>query len=1856
MDHHLYMFTFCITILFHTQPSDDDDFDRLNRKYTVYVLIALSVISGSRLYSNNISSLISCWNRANFPSAYIKYTNYVCFLTNTYRLDSNESIPNSINDRKTRVLNYYQWTPFIILLMALFFYLPRLFWRSLSVRSGIDLLDIIEAAGETRTVKDFDDRDQLIKYMVDTIDMYVDDARRQADAEKRQTSLKLFHYTLYIYQTLLYLNVLLQIWLLGLFLGTNFLKFGFESVKLFRFGLNQPESIYFPRETFCDFHVREPLRGGEPLQRITVQCVLTVNLFNQQIFTLLWIWYIFVLICNLYALISWSIRLGYTQQQYDFIQSRLARASRPEIPRLRFHYKYVTAEVGDHVQNKLINAFLNEYLEADGYFFIRLLAANASDFVVQEVLEQLWSTYVMKYGENDAKRAEDEFFAYRTSTNRFQSATSEISARTFLPIKKDELTTDSNRKYLKQSSDSGVRLLGTMNKMDSTNHEIMSDRDDFAELVGSARSVTKCSSFYFNGRIRYGTKGEKVEERLLCMDAVKVYICSIKTPVKIESQFNILSIKLIERISDSQVFIEADEKQSHTLYGLHDKSSLEPFLIVLIRNLHAVFPHRLQAIVEIRPENEYEKLLRASNDYCQDINIMSSELRPCGGFSLRYECACDFYQLPCSRAVQNIVDTVFAHRISREFTFQEFETLTQKEWLPIISALRHNEWFTKVTIQNIKLTSENVDELCTAIRLCKTIRDLSLINCGLRHDFCTRFAHAIPVTHVENIDLSNNALEDKGLSILSSALQQRKLPFVSINLQSCSLTHKGLHGFHTALTTNTYLLKSLRTLNLFGNRIKEENCITILFHNPENVLEDLYLSDLEFNLESFFYSLATTTCKLHRLYITSVKSTLLPPVTGGVKLFFTKSQTLETLQISNANLSVEFLKELCDGLHSNVHLNKLDLRLCGNQMETFIHEYAARFATIPSLITLDISGCDIDNEIPTLLGELKKNRKLKSLYLGRNFNNIKQKNMQRTISAMKDLVLDSDLESLSIADSKLKENTIDFLFALTHSPPLKLVDIRGNMMGDQGARIITHILQMNRHLHTILFDRNQLSLSSFEDIVNAMDQNYSIQYLPIPITDIILMKITEKDRMEKVQSLMNKLDTVCTRNQQQKGDVSVENSLLLTTAANLTREVNLAWENQQQLIGNQASLDYVLSCSNRLNNNNNNGHPSATTHDLNSMLIRTANITKISTQLYQAYIEEEEHLKNEWNEICQSFKQKFVEKNERLSRKFYQLFKEQTTINYDDKLQEQIRTFFAHSNEDIDQLLTKEMSNRLMKYSRECYMNVTTCLQKRAYDTTNETISDMQKQIEMEMFRTNTPQPGSLLIDGQLHTPTSTLERVVNRGTNVVQRLTHRHNQPQIETNDDTSNNRQIKQIESNECITDPSPKSSRGALRTVNDSDHRIQTPVPTNKGPIPVSPKPSTIPAWRKSMLVNTTDPETVSTISESIYGNVHVSQRLKTKQSSVEDEGDLIEHDLLDLVKQEEQKEQLKDAPPELPVKKRTATTTSNGQESSLDVDIEPTVKLVHPGKDRPRRANVRRPIKRSANSANNDSSSDGGLLTDDNDDNSTTDPPIQSSIEQSMNLSTDTQTNETTSASAVTKLLKSALKPSKTSNDEPNTPTINKIPIPQPRPSPINPMSKSMTVVDNDSLPIMNSDVFNGSSRTQPSMSTSLYSPIISSNNSEPKEITNSTESIPSPVPPVSARTGKIALGTRVLPVPDPNTDAPPVKLRHFQPEKKPIVAINLLSTETTSPSETGNTVEVPAVPSSPSISHTDDQTEQYKRLPVKERARMLSTTLSAMTPTDKKTLTSTNTTTISSSTPPYTPRTYRRVIEQVNLFC
>jgi len=175
--------------------------------------------------------------------------------------------------------------------------------------------------------------------------------------------------------------------------------------------------------------------------------------------------------------------------------------------------------------------------------------------------------------------------------------------------------------------------------------------------------------------------------------------------------------------------------------------------------------------------------------------------------------------------------------------------------------------------------------------------------------------------------------------------------------------------------------------------------------------------------------------------------------------------------------------------------------------------------------------------------------------------------------------------------------------------------------------------------------------------------------------------------------------------------------------------------------------------------------------------------------------------------------------------------------------------------------------------------------------------------------------------------------------------------------------------------LLDPSTRFVQPTSRTTIDKDSRGQ-----NKGLTPPSPKSLTT-DLNKSFVINTNEQDSPSDVNDPIYGNIQSLQRIKKQENIIENEGDLIEHDLLSLVEEEQQR----DIPPALPTKRRAATIntlTTTQDTNNLDVNIEPTVKLVHPGKDRPRRSNVRRPIKRSANGATNDSSSDDGLLTDDN----------------------------------------------------------------------------------------------------------------------------------------------------------------------------------------------------------------------------------------------------------------------------------
>ncbi|KAK6960747.1 innexin 3, partial [Biomphalaria glabrata] len=53
--------------------------------------------------------------------SYVSYTKSVCWISNTYYIPMDDSIPVNIHERQKREISYYQWVPIILLFQALMF-------------------------------------------------------------------------------------------------------------------------------------------------------------------------------------------------------------------------------------------------------------------------------------------------------------------------------------------------------------------------------------------------------------------------------------------------------------------------------------------------------------------------------------------------------------------------------------------------------------------------------------------------------------------------------------------------------------------------------------------------------------------------------------------------------------------------------------------------------------------------------------------------------------------------------------------------------------------------------------------------------------------------------------------------------------------------------------------------------------------------------------------------------------------------------------------------------------------------------------------------------------------------------------------------------------------------------------------------------------------------------------------------------------------------------------------------------------------------------------------------------------------------------------------------------------------------------------------------------------------------------------------------------------------------------------------------------------------------------------------------------------------------------------------------------
>ncbi|XP_032537846.1 LOW QUALITY PROTEIN: F-actin-uncapping protein LRRC16A [Chiroxiphia lanceolata] len=642
------------------------------------------------------------------------------------------------------------------------------------------------------------------------------------------------------------------------------------------------------------------------------------------------------------------------------------------------------------------------------------------------------------------------------------------------------------------------------------------------ELIESVRDVIgRKIKISVKKKVKLETKGDKVDNKILVLASCRAFLLTSRIPTKLELTFSYLEIQGVTSSKPGQLIMETEKCSiSMKMASSEDVNEVLAHIGTCLRKIFpGLSPVRIMKKVTLEPSE------RLANLQALWDSQTVTELGPCGGFSQMYACVCDWLGFPYREEVQWDVDTIYLTQDTRELNLQDFSHLDHRDLIPIVAALEYNQWFTKLSSKDLKLSTDVCEQILRVVSRSNRLEELVLENAGLRTDFAQKLASALahnPNSGLHTINLASNPLEDRGVSSLS--IQFAKLPkgLKHLNLSKTSLSPKGVNSLSQSLSANSLIANTLVYLDLSGNALRGDDLSSLYnFLAQPNALVHLDLSNTECALDMVCGALLRG-CLQH-LAVLSLSRTLFSHRKGkevppSFKQFFSSSLALMQINLSGTKLPPEPLKALLLGLACNHNLKEVSLDLSSCELRSGgAQVLEGCIAEIHNITSLDISDNGLESDLSTLVVWLSKNRSIRHLALGKNFNNMKSKNLTPVLDNLVQMIQDEDspLQSLSLADSKLKTEVTIIINALGSNTSLTKVDISGNAMGDMGAKMLAKALQINTKLRTVIWDKNNITAQGFQDIAVALEKNYTLRFMPIPMNDASQALKTNPEKTEE---------------------------------------------------------------------------------------------------------------------------------------------------------------------------------------------------------------------------------------------------------------------------------------------------------------------------------------------------------------------------------------------------------------------------------------------------------------------------------------------------------------------------------------------------------------------------------------------------------------------------------------------------------------------------------------------------------------------------------------------------------------------
>ncbi|XP_047396900.1 capping protein, Arp2/3 and myosin-I linker protein 3 isoform X6 [Sciurus carolinensis] len=641
------------------------------------------------------------------------------------------------------------------------------------------------------------------------------------------------------------------------------------------------------------------------------------------------------------------------------------------------------------------------------------------------------------------------------------------------------------------------------------------------ELQDSIRRCLSQGAVLQQHRVKLETKPKKFEDRVLALTSWRLHLFPLKVPAKVESSFNVLEIRAFNTLSQNQILVETER-------------GMVSMRLPSAESVDQVTRHVSSALSKVCPGPGC--LIRRGNadtpegprDTSPNSETSTSTTHSvCGGFSETYAALCDYNGLHCREEVQWDVDTIYHAEDNREFNLLDFSHLESRDLALMVAALAYNQWFTKLYCKDLRLGSEVLEQVLHTLSKSGSLEELVLDNAGLKTDFVQKLAGVFGengscVLHA--LTLSHNPIEDKGFLSLSQQLLCFPTGLTKLCLAKTAISPRGLQALGQTFGANPAFASSLRYLDLSKNpgllATDEANALYSFLAQP-NALVHLDLSGTDCAVDLLLGALLHGCCS-HLTYLNLARNSCshrkgreAPP---AFKQFFSSAYTLSHVNLSATRLPLEALRALLQGLSLNSHLSDLHLDLSSCELRSAgAQALQEQLGAVTCVGSLDLSDNGFDSDLLTLVPALGKNKSLKHLFLGKNFN-VKAKTLEEILHKLVQLIQEEDcsLQSLSVADSRLKLRTSILINALGSNTCLAKVDLSGNGMEDIGAKMLSKALQINSSLRTILWDRNNTSALGFLDIARALESNHTLRFMSFPVSDISQAYRSAPERTEDV--------------------------------------------------------------------------------------------------------------------------------------------------------------------------------------------------------------------------------------------------------------------------------------------------------------------------------------------------------------------------------------------------------------------------------------------------------------------------------------------------------------------------------------------------------------------------------------------------------------------------------------------------------------------------------------------------------------------------------------------------------------------